>query len=195
MALFNFFNGSSKNPVLPNQESDNLQPENFVRKDVPEDIFVAKEEIEREAVNESKSAPKIFTGIDEIFDFLNENYEEKGYEDAMANPEQSYMDLNIDILKSRLHTKIMQVKLKYQDYLKDINFHIETRSRIGLIEIVEELNIRKESMQNHLIQIEQLALDLEKQSGSVEQVLLSYKRGFLRGISAITHNLILERKF
>ena len=49
--------------------------------------------------------------IDLIYNFLKEDYERKGYEDALSNPDMSYRDTNKEIIKSELEVQTSPLKI------------------------------------------------------------------------------------
>lgn len=83
--------------------------------------------------------------IDLIYNDLKEDYEQKGYEDAICNPDMSYKEMNQSIIRHNIEIKFEQVILKYNDDLHDIDFHIESRSQAGLIDVVKQLKTKREN--------------------------------------------------
>lgn len=81
--------------------------------------------------------------IDIIYSYLKEDYEQRGYDDAICNPDVSYKKMNLSIIQSNLEIKFKQVILKYENELRTINFHIESRFQAGLIDVVKQLMTRK----------------------------------------------------
>jgi hypothetical protein len=124
--------------------------------------------------------------IDIIYQYLKEDYETKGYEDALCNPDNSYKEMNKTIIRNNLEIKMQQVKLKYKNDISDIAFHISSRQQAGLIDIVEQLRTRKLILEEHLEIIEGMEGDLERNNGYMIGMLLSYERGFLRGLAALS---------
>src|SRR5690606_18187138 len=77
--------------------------------------------------------------IDIIYSFLKEDYEVKAYNDAVTNPDKSYKETNLAIIRSDLEVKFRQVLLKYADMVEEVEFHIQSRGQAGLTDIVEQL--------------------------------------------------------
>lgn len=50
--------------------------------------------------------------IDLIYNDLKEDYEQKGYEDALCNPDMSYKEMNQSIIRHNIEIKFEQVILK-----------------------------------------------------------------------------------
>jgi hypothetical protein len=102
--------------------------------------------------------------------------------------------MNKLLLVSNLKVLFKQVKQIYIDNLKTTDFHIKSREQAGLIDIVELLKNRKETLENHLTEINKMETDLENNVDYMVGMLLSYERGFLRGLAALSlETLKLQR--
>lgn len=131
--------------------------------------------------------------IDIIYGFLKEDYENKAYHDALTNPDRSYKETNIAIIRSNLEVKFKQVMLKYEDMLRDIDFHIQSRGQAGLTDIVELLKSRKETYEKHLEEIKKMKQDLDKEELYMTGIFKSYEVGFTRGLASLSlHNLKID---
>jgi hypothetical protein len=132
--------------------------------------------------------------LDEIYKYLRIDFESRGYEDSMSNPDISYRDMNKQLLTSNLKVLFKQIKQIYIDNLKTNDFHIKSREQAGLIDIVDLLKNRKETLENHLNEIIKMENDLENKEDYMTGMLLSYERGFLRGLAALSlESLKLKR--
>jgi hypothetical protein len=132
-------------------------------------------------------------GIESIYAFLQADYESKGYEDALTNPDESYKADNIKLFEYDLHILIQKVNTYYEDLHKELDFHIGSRSRAGLIDLVEELKIRKEMIDEHVKKVAQIQSEINSGTGMSQRIILSYQRGFMKGMSAITQSKILNK--
>ena len=186
MGLLNLF---KKKEII--QES-NLETKN----DLPE----IKEEDFINNTDPSINDNSIYTGefnsklpIDIIYGFLKENYENKAYNDALTNPDKSYKDTNIEIIRSNLEVKFKQVLLKYEDMLREINFHIQSRGQAGLTDIVELLKSKKETYEKHVEELKKMKQDLDKEELYMIGIFKSYEVGFKRGLASLSlHNLRID---
>jgi hypothetical protein len=133
-------------------------------------------------------------GIDHIYSFLQADYESRGYGDALVNPDESNKMDNIKLIKLDLQILIEKVDVYYDNLISELNFHINSRSRAGLIDLVQELESRKKLVEDYKIKLKQMNGDIEKDSGVCQRVILSYQRGFTRGLSALTQSNILNKK-
>jgi hypothetical protein len=133
-------------------------------------------------------------GIGAIYAFLQADYESKGYNDALTSPDDNYKAENIKLIKMDLQILIMKVDTYYKDLIRDLDFHIGSRGRAGMIDLVEELKTRKEMVIEHMGKVEELKRETETDNGMTQRMILSYQRGFMRGLSAITQSNVLNKK-
>jgi hypothetical protein len=194
MGLFNFFNRKDNNSneiQLQNSESENQQnlPE------IPENVFVEKSVPLNEDPEEIKSKAHVENGISLLFNFLEKNYESKGYEDALINPDTTHLDQNINALKNDLERTIRKVKTFYEDFIREINFHIDSRKRSGMVDTVEELTVKKDIAESHIKQIFEIETQAKNNEGVGQGIIISYTRGFRNGLSAISHHAIMKKNF
>ncbi len=184
MSLFNFFkkkqNGSSTEEALINGY---LPP-------IPEDIFVEKD------VQQDLTAPvNSFTGINAIFSYLQSDFESKGFNDALTSPDEKYKEDNLRLIKFDLEIIISKVKTYHDSFLKELEFHINSRKRSGLIDLVEELRSKKEDLENHIQKVVLIEESLKTDSGLFERAILAYNRGFTKGLASITQRTLLSKEF
>jgi hypothetical protein len=130
-----------------------------------------------------------------LYGFLDRNHEVKGYDDALLNPDTSHMDQNLEALKNELVRTINKVKTFYCDFIQETDFHILSRSRSGMVDIVEELEMKKKIALGHLERVTEIEEKAGKEEGDGQGILLSYARGFKNGLAAISHHHILTRRF
>ncbi len=180
MGLFNFFkkSNSANNSVSEQPEQEKI-PE--IRK---EDF------IDETPPNKNNDSVIIRYGtgmpIDLIYGYLREDYETKGYDDALSNPDTSYKEMNKAIIKSDLRIKFNQVRLKYEDDLRNVEFHIASRSQAGLVDLVNQLNAEKERLQHHMDELNRMEDDFNNEKPYMVGMLLSYERGFMKGLAALS---------
>ena len=146
-----------------------------------------------EETNEEKPVNNVVTitygtgkAIDLIYNFLKDDYESKGYDDALTNPDSSYKEMNKAMIKSSLEVKFKQVRRRYEDDLRTIDFHINSRKEAGLIELVKELETKKEILLQHVKELNTMEQDFMNEAPYMMGMLFSYERGFLRGLAALS---------
>lgn len=186
MGFFDFF--KQKEQV----KEANLEPKN-VLPEIKEVDFIDNSEPAENADSTYSVEFGSKLPIDIIYGFLKEDYENKAYHDALTNPDRSYKETNIAIIRSNLEVKFKQVMLKYEDMLRDIEFHIQSRGQAGLTDIVELLKSRKETYEKHLEEIKKMKQDLDKEELYMTGIFKSYEVGFTRGLASLSlHNLKID---
>lgn len=161
--------------------------------DIPEDVFIeyAKPKPKEAGTVEGKSAAN---DLQVLYKYLEQNLEKKGYEDALVNPDTSYMEEHIQYITNELSLLISKVKTYYSGYIRIIDFHIETRKRSGMIETVDELLAHKQTVMEEIEIVSSIQEDSNNRVGLSQNLVLSYKKGFRNGFAAITYNTVLSRK-
>lgn len=188
MGLFNFFNRQRQNGH--NHTRDLEGP----AQDIPEALFIENVQPETAPPDAKPTNPAI-SGIHMLYEFLDKNYESKGYNDALINPDTTHLDQNVTALKNDLERAIRKVKTFYEDFIRQINFHIATRSRSGMIDTVEELTVKKETAESHIKQVLEIEEQAKQNQGVGYGIVISYTRGFRNGLAAISGHSILNRNF
>lgn len=191
MALFNFFNrrNGSANHMDSTDAAAQKPSEN------PQDVFFEKDKTLNGASAPSHNTVSSQEGISLLFQFLEKNYEKKGYDDALINPDNTHLEQNIAALKNELQRTIRKVKTFYEDFIREINFHITSRSRSGMVDTVEELNAKKETAESHVRHVLEIEQEANESRGVAQGIVLSYTRGFKNGLAAISHHSIMNRNF
>jgi len=134
------------------------------------------------------------SGITAIYNFLQADFESRGYNDALINPDDSNRADNIQLLQHDLFLLIEKSATYYEGLLKETDFHIGSRGRAGRIDLVEELKTRKELVVDHLEKIKVIKSEAAGGAGASQRITLSYQRGFMRGLSALTQSKVLNKK-
>ncbi|WP_298366424.1 hypothetical protein [uncultured Lutibacter sp.] len=172
MGLFEFFNKKNKSENL----IENIEPS--------EAQFV--DDTEPQPENESI----IIYNLDEIYDYASVDFEQRGYQDALTNPDTSYKEENIDLLLMDLGIKIERAIFHYSNLLQDLEFHIKSRKDAGLIDTVNQLESQKEKTLKSSSQVKMIKDDFENNEGLSKRIRFSYKRGFNRGLASMSTNLL-----
>lgn len=172
---------------------DFFRPSSVSAKDAPKEALPELKSKDTEDNTEatfSKDTAAISYGtkmpIDLIYNYLREDYEDRGYKDALCNPDNMYKNMNKDLIKSNLEILFKQVVLRYKDDLRVVDFHIKTRSDAGLVDVVEQLKTRKETLHEHMSQLQEMEVALSNNEPHMTGMLVSYERGFMRGLAALS---------
>ncbi|WP_343745298.1 hypothetical protein [Chitinophaga sp.] len=186
MSLFDIFNRKRQNGHTHAMAAGNAIP------DIPESTFIEKDASGQDHPDENTATPLI-GGIHVLYEFLDKNYESKGYNDALINPDATHLDQNVTALKNDLERAIRKVKTFYEDFIRQINFHISSRSRSGMVDTVEELIVKKEIAESHIIQVKEIEAQAKLNEGVGHSIIISYTRGFRNGLAAISSHIMLNK--
>ena len=175
---------------------------NFFKKNQPQGSSNQPSEIPKDILAENYNPQQLMpiqsngqtNGIEAIYAFLQADYEAKGYSDALTSPDDSYKTDNVKLIKLDLQILIQKVNTYYEDLIRELDFHIGSRTRAGLIDLVEELKTRKEMVLEHMEKVKEVGKEVEIDSGMQQRIILSYQRGFMRGLSALTQSNVLNKK-
>ncbi|MGF7039116.1 hypothetical protein [Mucilaginibacter lappiensis] len=192
MGIFNFLNNRNRDnanqphlPVISQSEQSSI--------DIPESVFIQNGH-STISKNELTSLQEIDNNINVLFSFLDRNHESKGYDDAIVNPDANHLAQNLEALKNELIRTVNKVKTFYEDFIKEINYHIDSRSRSGMVDTVEELKMKREIAESHIKKVLEIEVDAHNNTGDSQGILISYTRGFRNGLAAISHHAVLKRK-
>lgn len=158
-------------------------------KDVKEEIFIEKNTISSDGYLSNTK------GILAIYHYIEGDFETKGFNDAMISPDESYKRENVQLIKYDLEIIIQKVRIYHDSLLKDLDFHILSRSRAGLVDLVEELKSRKTDLMEHIQKVNDIDTSLKNNTGYCERAILSYQRGFTKGMASITQASLLTKSF
>lgn len=188
MGIFNFFRRRRIVSENNNSEgsSSNLQPA------IHKDTFMDE--------NDSKQKRDLLTingldnGIEQVYLFLQADTESKGYSDALINADESFKSDNIRLIKLDLQILIDKTYTYYDNLISEINLHIATRSRAGLVDLVKELESRKTLILDYKQKLLTIKESIDDENGMCQRCILSYQRGFMRGLSALTQSTVLNKR-
>ncbi len=188
MSWFNFFskkNGADIHNTANDSIAHNMDP------DIPREQF---SDGDLRLQQGSLAANGIGNGMEQIYNFLQADYESKGYSDALVNPDNSYKTDNIRLMQLDLKILIDKTNTYYENLISELNLHIVIRTRAGLVDLVQELETRKLLVEDHQKKLVQLKESMIDENGMCQRIILSYQRGFMKGLSALTQSGILNRK-
>ncbi len=179
MALFNFRKRKEQfqeNPIETGETLPEIKEKDFIDNSEPTE--------QRNSTYSVEFGSRL--PIDIIYGFLKEDYENKAYYDALTNPDKSYKETNLAIIRSSLEIKFKQVLLKYEDMLRRIEFHVKSRKEAGLIDLVEQLSAEKRIYEKHVEEITKMKQDLDKGELYMTGIFKSYEVGFTRGLASLS---------
>jgi hypothetical protein len=133
------------------------------------------------------------TSWQRIFNRIRKNYETEGYNDALSTADNKYRNDNLEILKLDLEADIQEAEINIKEYLKEVEFHINSRRKADLNDLVEELESKKEICLARLEKMKELRDEIKAEEGTPKRMMLAYKRGFNKGLAALTVANIINR--
>lgn len=182
MNFFNFF----RKPIDEPGGGNGLTPKDAVEEPVVDrTLFVKDNNVNQESLVASYEK--------RIFQYINSDFEVRGYHDALTNPDTKYKEDNIQILKFDLVLLLRESENAYKQYLNEIDFHVASRTKAGLHDLVEELQSKRQLTNDKMLFVQELKTEIESQTGSAQRIVLSYQRGFTRGLAALTSANIINR--
>ena len=192
--MFSFFKRANTNGAQfqhlngQNHDTGPTPPE------VEERVFIESGTATTPSAAHFTEQPAVEFHIGVLYAFMDRNHEVKGYDDALLNPDSSHMNQNLEALKNELIRTLNKVKTFYEDFVQETDFHILSRSRSGMVDMVEELEMKKKIALGHIEKVKTIEADTAHNEGDCNGILISYTRGFKNGLAAISHHHILSRR-
>lgn len=122
--------------------------------------------------------------IDVIYGFIHKNFEEQGYEDALVNSDVKYRETKEGIIRNDLKMLFRRISLRYQNDIRVIDVQIKNAQASFAFNCASMLEARKMTFEEHLAEIEEMGHLLDEDDPKMTTMIESYRRGFLKGISA-----------
>ncbi len=185
MKLFSLFNSKKV-------ANSDLDPVNFDNgQDVNEEEQIPMEETKDE---EKKNLITITWGtgmpIDVIFNFIHKNFEEEGFQDALVNSDITYRDTKVKIIRYDLEMLFTRITLRYKTDIRMVESKMNNAREAFALGAVAKLDSLKHTYEEHLVEIEDMKELLDADDPKMTTMIESYRRGFMKGVTAATLNFI-----
>lgn len=181
MALFNWF---GKKQV----ENEQLIPE------VVEPIQEQSNEQDPTEEEGKKNVITIMWGtgmpIDVIYNFIHKDFEEQGYQDALVNTDIVYRNAKETIIRNDLQMLFKRIILRYRKDIREIDVQIDNAKKALALTSAASMQACRDTYEEHLAEIAEMQQQLEANDPKMTTMIESYRRGFLKGIAAVTTNFI-----
>jgi hypothetical protein len=128
--------------------------------------------------------------IDVIFNFIHKDFEDEGYQDALVNSDLQYRETKEGIIRNDLKMLFKRISLRYKSDVREIEVQMRNAQEAYAMSSASLLQARKETYEEHLAEIAEMERLLEANDPKMMTMIESYRRGFLKGISAITLKFI-----
>lgn len=174
-------------------DSVTAEPINSTNLQHDEEKIVDRNLFIKDAKSSSSQEFQSDTSWKRIFDRIRRDYELEGYNDALSTADNKYRDDNIQILKLDLSADIHEAEIDIKEYLKEVEFHISSRTKADLLDLVEELEAKKAICLERLKTMDEIKQAIANETGTAMRIILAYKRGFNKGLAALTMANIINR--
>ena len=151
--------------------------------EIPEDVFIEKNNADSNAASNGAGEMDQHN-IHMVYSFLSKDYHQAGYDDALVYPDTSYRTEKVKEIQGDLEIVMWKSKTFYEDAIRELEFLITSRNRLGMVDVVDELKMKKEKADDHYKKILELQKEVIDQ-GEAHRLIISYKRGFQNGMAAI----------
>lgn len=184
MALFKLFGAMPKENVEMIPElTENTQEERNEETLTPEEE--KKDERRMITITWGTGMP-----IDIIFNFIHKNFEEDGFQDALVNSDITYRDAKEKIIRNDLELLFKRIILRYKNDIREIDVNIDNARKAYALAAASRLQARRETFEEHLTEINEMQEQLEADDPKMTTMIESYRRGFQKGIAAVSINFI-----
>ena len=189
MALFNMFGAKPKEEI----EMIPIEPEEPKEKNAEEETPTDEKKDE-----EKKHLITITWGtgmpIDVIFNYIHKNFEEDGFQDALVNSDITYRDAKEKIIRYDLEMLFKRIILCYKKNIREIDVQINNARQAYALSAASSLEAQRATYEEHLTEIDEMREQFEAEDPKMMTMIESYRRGFLKGITAVSLKFINHEK-
>ncbi|MBQ8424177.1 MAG: hypothetical protein IJY36_07985 [Coprobacter sp.] len=126
--------------------------------------------------------------IYELYSRLAENYEKKGLQDALENPDTLYKEQQKEIIISDIQILCRKLQTLYEDRILLVNAQIDHMRQSGFIETTEKLNKTLELFNSHITKIKEIEKEILDRGRCASFIVNTYEQGFKKGVSEYCKN-------
>lgn len=186
MALFKLFGGKkvANSDVIP-MAVDSPQIENEEISTPTENDEVVDKENRFITITWGTGMP-----IDIIFNFIHKNYEEEGFQDALVNNDITYRDAKEKIIRNDLEMLFKRIILRYKNDIREVDVSIDNACKAYALAAASRLQARRDTYEEHLSEISEMQEQLNNDDPKMMTMIESYRRGFLKGMTAVAIDFI-----
>ena len=103
-------------------------------------------------------------------------------------------ELVVEDATNELELLIERIILCYRKNIREVTVQIENAKKALALTAAANLEAFRETYDEHLIEINQMKMQLAANDPKMTTMIDSYRRGFMKGITAVTMNFIHEHK-
>lgn len=186
MAILKQLFGSKKvanSDVMPVDIKDNQEMNT-------ENVIPVEENKEKEKKNLITITWGTGMPIDIIFNYIHKNFEEEGFQDALVNQDATYRDTKEKIIRNDLEMLFTRIMLRYKCDIRMVELKIDNARKAYALSAAARLDSLKQTYEEHLAEIEEMKELLDANDPKMTNMIESYNRGFMKGITASAINFI-----
>lgn len=127
--------------------------------------------------------------IDAVYSFLSQDFEQRGYDDALGGLDIASNTSMNSIVRSKLNILIRDARLKYEEELSMLAVYIKRMEQHGLLQSMEELEAKKSICHKHLDELDAIEHGPDDDNQHLGFMYESYKRGFLNGLVDVARKM------
>jgi len=131
-------------------------------------------------------------GMERIDEFLMRDFEEQGYMDALENADSKYMSENVELILYELQILLDSEERYLMEKSEYMKLEREKFNEMGMIDSVNRIDTKIGICQSHQTEIKVIGQELESKEGKSQRVIISYIRGFKRGIASASQTSFYE---
>lgn len=180
MALFGLFTSKrvANSDVIPVEVNDaqDVNNENETPTEEPKDEEAKKRII---TITWGTGMP-----IDVIFHYIHKNFEEEGYQDALVNSDIIYRDTKEKIIRNDLEMLFKRITLRYKSDIKVVDEKIDNARKAYALAAAGRLQALRDTYEEHLSEINEMQRQFAADDPKMTTMIESYRRGFMKGITA-----------
>lgn len=125
-----------------------------------------------------------------IYKRLQEDWETKGYKDALNFPDSTYRDNQKRVIIDQLRIAIKEALLRYDDKIVEIDMLMNQAQKSGLLETYEKYDQEKRKLTAHRKELAAFDIDAEEIGEKTKPMLTSYDMGFARGMVSLSNERV-----
>ena len=189
MALFNMFGAKSKEEFQTVPVELEEQKDNEVTEETPSNEKNDEEKQNLITITWGTGMP-----IDVIFNYIHKNFEEDGFQDALVNSDITYREAKEKIIRYDLEMLFKRIILCYKKNIREIDVQINNARQAYALSAASSLEARRTTYEEHLTEIAEMQELFEANDPKMMTMIESYRRGFLKGITAVSLKFINNGK-
>lgn len=128
--------------------------------------------------------------IDTIYAYIERDWEEIGRTDAGRDPDATYMNSKLEIIKQGLKRRFELVRLRYNKDMRYYEAQMDNLKALGLTTGMKQMEAHIDTCREHLTKIEELEDKFRRNDPSIATMEESYRRGFVMGVNMRINEIV-----